>query len=185
MTIRATYKSVRLLVEDINRAMEAVRKAAMGNIPLPWDDLNELRDLVAQLAKKADRVAVDDLPGLAPADYVAAMKPVVAEYHRQLMDRDLLAPCLCMDLRAHACVVLLVGDGGSVIRTAHDPDKPDAALLVETVVGVLDAGLRQVAAGAAAVADAADTSPGDVKLCGGCDCVEGECRCDGCEGRSP
>jgi hypothetical protein len=185
VTIRATYKSVRLLVEDINKAMEAVRKAAMGNIPLPWDDLNELRDLVAQLAKKADRVAVDDLPGLAPADYVAAMKPVVAEYHRQLMDRDLLAPCLCMDLRAHACVVLLVGDGGSVIRTAHDPDKPEVALLVETVVGILDSGLRQVAAGAAAVADAADTSPGDVRLCGGCDCVEGECGCEGCEGRSP
>src|SRR5207248_1733590 len=79
------YKSVRLLVEAVNREMDSVRKAAMGNMVL--GSLNELRDLVAQLVKKAERLALEDLPGLEPADYVAELKPLVADYHKQLNAR--------------------------------------------------------------------------------------------------
>jgi len=148
----ANYRSTRLLVEAINREMEAVRKAAMGNMAL--GSLNELRDLVAQLAKKAERTAVEDVPELAPGDYVATMKPLVAEYHRQLASRNLLADCLCMDLRVPACVLILVGDQGSSVRTAHDPSRPDAALVVETLLASLDEGTKKVAADAAAAKEA-------------------------------
>jgi hypothetical protein len=153
------YKSTRLLVEATNKAMDAVRKAAMGNIPLPWDDLNELRDLVAQLAKKADRVAVEDVSDMAPADYVATMKPLVADYHRQLAARDLLAPCLCMDLRIAGCVLILVGDGTTSVRTAHDPGRPEAALVVEAILASLDAGSKQLVSDAATVIGVDDRVP--------------------------
>lgn len=148
---QVNYKSTRLLVEAINKAMDAVRKAAMGNIPLPWDHLNELRDLVAQLTKRADRTALEDVPEMEPADYVATMKPLVAAYHRQLADRSMIPACLCMDLRASACVVILVGDQGSLVQAAHDPGRPDAALVVETLLASLDGGAKQVAADAAGV----------------------------------
>lgn len=144
----ANYRSTRLLIEAINREMEAVRKAAMGNMAL--GSLNDLRELVAQLAKKADRTAVEDVPELPPAEYVATMKPLVAGYHVQLMNAGQLAPCLCMDLRAAACVMILVGDGGSHVRAAHDPNRPEAALVVETLLASLDDGMKQVAIEAAA-----------------------------------
>jgi hypothetical protein len=143
---QANYKSTRLLVEAVNREMESVRKAAMGNMAL--GSLNELRDLVAQLVKKAERVALEDLTGMSesdPAEYVAAMMPFVAEYHRQLAPRDLLAPCLCRDLRLLACVVILVGEDKSTVKAAHDPARPDAALIVETLLTSLDGGAKQVA----------------------------------------
>jgi len=152
---QANYKSTRLLVEAVNREMESVRKAAMGNLAL--GSLNELRDLVAQLVKKAERIALEDLTGMAetdPAGYVAAMMPFVAEYHRQLAPRDLLAPCLCRDLRVPACVVILVGDEGSRVRAAHDPERPDAALIIETLLASLDEGTKKVAADAAAAKEA-------------------------------
>ena len=138
-----SYKSTRLLVEAVNREMDGVRKAAMGNMAL--GSLNELRDLVAELVKKAERVAVEDVRELDPVEYVATMKPLVAEYHRILMARDLLAPCLCQDLRANAVVVILVGNDTSVVRTAHDPERPDAAVVVEAMLASLDAAARQAA----------------------------------------
>jgi len=150
--VTVTYRSTRLLVEAINQEMDAVRKAAMGNMAL--GSLNDLRDFVAQLVKKAERIALEDLSSMAdsdPAEYVAAMMPFVAEYHRQLAPRDLLAPCLCRDLRANACVVILMGDQGPHVRAAYDPNRPDAALIVETILATLDAGTKQVAAEAAAV----------------------------------
>lgn len=143
---QVNYKSTRLLVEATNKAMDAVRKAAMGNIALPWDHLNELRDLVAELAKKADRTALEDVPGLPPAGYVAAMKPLVTTFHRQLMVVDKLAPCLCEDLQAAVCVLILVGDGRTVVRAAHDPSRPEMALAVETIIASLDSGTKQVVA---------------------------------------
>lgn len=175
------YRSTRLLVEAINQEMEAVRKAAMGNMAL--GPLNDLRDLMAQLIRRAERTTLDDVAGMAdtnPAEYVAAMKPLVAEYHRQLMDRDLLVPALCMDLRANACIVIIVGERGSAIRAAHHPDRPDAELLVGTIVELIDDGLRRIAADASAVTEVADSDV--VRLCSGCDCVDGECDCVGCEG---
>lgn len=150
----ATYKSTRLLIEAVNHEMLAVRKAALGNMEA--GALNELRDLVDQLIKKADRTAVEDVRELAPADYVATMKPLVADYHRLLLARDLLETCLCMDLRANACVVILVGDEGSRARAAHDPGRPDAALIVETLLASLDDGVKRIAAEAAAVKQRAE-----------------------------
>lgn len=144
-----TYKSTRLLIDAINVEMESVRKAAMGNMAL--GSLNDLRDLVAQLAKKAERTAVEDVADMAPNDYVATMKPLVAGYHRHLMTRGLIPTCLCMDLEADACVVILVGDGKTVVRAAHDPRRPQAALAVETIVQTLDDGLKRVAEAAAEV----------------------------------
>lgn len=158
---QVNYRSTRLLVEAINRAMESARKAAMGNMAL--GELNELRDLVAALVKKAERIALEDLTTMAdtdPAEYVAAMMPYVAEYHRQLAPRDLLAPCLCRDLRIPACVVILVGDEGSRVRAAHDPNRPDAALIVETLLASLDDGTKKVAADAAALKEAAEQQAG-------------------------
>lgn len=142
---QVNYKSTRLLVEAVDHEMKVVRKAAMGNMEA--GALNELRDLVDQLAKKAERVALEDLTGMAetdPDEYVAAMMPFVAEYHRLLAPRDLLAPCLCRDLRVGAVVVILVGDDKSVVRTAHDPSKPEAALVVEALLASLDGGAKQV-----------------------------------------
>lgn len=216
---QANYKSTRLLVEAINREMADVRKAAMGNMAL--GSLNELRDLVGELIKKAERTALDDVADLAPAEYVATMKPVVARYHQQLMQRDLLAPCLCMDLRANACVMILIGDTGTVVRTAVNPDKPDAGLAVEGLLAAFDEHTKRIAAEVAAVTpeqaasafegierqvadnplDRLKTTPLTVEaleegarvtiersegfpLCSGCDCVAGECDCDGCEGRT-
>ena len=140
------YKSTRLLIEAINKAMDAVRKAAMGNIALPWDHLNELRDLVDELAKKADRTAVEDLPNLSPANYVVTMKPLVTTFHRQLMAVDKLAACLCEDLQAAACVLILVGDERTVVRAAHDSNRPEITLVVETILAALDGGVKQISA---------------------------------------
>lgn len=143
---RVSYKSTRLLVEAINREMESVRKAAMGNMAL--GSMNELRDLVAELAKKAERVAVEDVPEMAPADYVATMKPLVAEYHHLLSARSLIAECLCMDLRVPACVLIVIGEQDISVRAAHDPRRPDAALAVETLVAALDDVVKKMTAGA-------------------------------------
>ncbi len=139
---QTNYKSARLLSEAANRALEAVRKAAMGNIPLPWDHLNELRDLVEQLAKRANRLALEDVADMEPADYVATMKPVVATFHRQLHVADRLTSCLCEDLKARACVVILIGDDVTTVRAAHDASKPEVALMVEKIVASIDDGTK-------------------------------------------
>lgn len=152
MSMKATYKTVRLLVEAVNREMEAVRKAAMGNMAL--GSLNELRDLVEQLAKKAERVAVEDVQDFPPDKFVATMKPLVANYHRLLAVHNLLPNCLCEDLRVPACVVILVGDEGSMVRAAHDQNRPDMQLVVETIINALESGTKQVATEAAAATEA-------------------------------
>lgn len=153
----ANYKSTRLLVEAINREMDEVRKAAMGNMAL--GALNNLRDLVAQLVKKAERTAVEDVGDLAPADYVMTMKPAVAEYHRLLLSYNQLAPCLCMDLRAAAVILVVIGDGSSLVKTAHDPDRPDAALIVEAMTQSLDDGMKAIAAQVAEAKETIESPP--------------------------
>jgi hypothetical protein len=156
---KVNYKSTRLLVEATNKAMDAVRKAAMGNIPLPWDHLNELRDLVGQLAEKASRTALDDVLCMDPADYVAVMIPLVADYHRILAVRDMLAACLRRDLRVPACVIIVAGDNGPRVLAAHDPSRPDAALIVETLIASLDSGMKQVVVGVAAAQEQLAQAP--------------------------
>lgn len=151
---QVNYKSTRLLVEAVNREMESVRKAAMGNMVL--GSLNDLRDLVAELVKKAERMAIEDVQELPPPEYVAVMKPLVADYHRKLNARDLLAPCLCMDLKASACVLILVGDGKSIVKATHDPGRPEAALAVETILASIDEGTKRVASEAAEAATTLD-----------------------------
>lgn len=142
------YKSTRILVETINREMEVMRKILMAQNSEPTtsaiETVNELRGLIDQLATKADRQSLDDLADMTPGGYVAAMKPLVANYHRQLMVADRLAPCLCEDLQAVGCVVVLIGDGKTVVRTAHDPNRPEVAIAVEAILGSIDAGTRQV-----------------------------------------
>jgi hypothetical protein len=135
------YKSTRLLVEAVNREMESVRKAAMGNLAL--GSLNELRDLVSELAKKADRLALEDVRELAPADYVAAMKPLVAEYHRLLAAHDLLVPCLREDLGLNAVVLIMMDDTRSVVRTIHRPDRPEFEIAVGAVVAAIEVGAKK------------------------------------------
>jgi hypothetical protein len=156
------YKSVRLLAEAIHKEMEVVRRILMASSAEPsvsaLETLNGVRELVDQLAAKADRPSLEDVPGMAPADYVAAMKPLVAGYHRQLMSVDLLTPCLCEDLRATAAVLILVGDGRTVVRGAHHPDHPEAALAVEAVIESIDAGTRRVVEGALAAAPVSGAS---------------------------
>lgn len=143
MSSRVRYGSARLLVEAVDREMENVRRAAMGNMAL--GPLNELRDLVAQLSEKASRIAVDDLPGLPATEYVAKMKPVVADYHRALAANDLLAQCLCMDMRASGCVLVMLGDDKTSVKAAHDPGKPGAEKAVGALLAALDDGARRVA----------------------------------------
>lgn len=151
------YKSTRLLVETINREVEVVRKILMAQSSEPTmsavETMNDLRGLIDQLAAKADRPTVDDVAGMAPADFVATMKPLVAAYHRSLMAADVLAPCLCEDLQADACVVVVLGAAKTVVRTAHDRNRPEAAIAVEAILAALDSGTRQVAADGAAEAE--------------------------------
>lgn len=144
------YKSTRLLVETIHREMEVVRKILMVQNSEPTtsaiETMNELRVLVEQLAVKADKQSLDDLADLTPGGYVAAMKPLVANYHRQLMVADRLVPCLCEDLQAVGCVVVLIGDGKTVVRTAHDPNRPEVAIAVDAILAAIDAGTKKVVA---------------------------------------
>ncbi len=139
-----SYKSTRLLVEAINTEMEALRKSWMGNMALPWGPLNELRDLVKELAEKADRVTLDDVSGLHPDRYVATMKPLVAIYHRQLMVAGSIPACLCDDLQALACVVILMSEDKTIVRAAHVPGRPEVEAAVEAIVGALEDGIKQV-----------------------------------------
>jgi hypothetical protein len=144
-----SYKSVRLLVEAINSQTDTLRKQLMVMPPdvkcsETIDGLNDLRKLVDELAEKADRPSIDDVTKLTPGDYVATMKPLVGNYHRQLMMVDKLAPCLCEDLQASGVVLMLIGDGKTVIRTATDPNRPEVQLAVEIILASLDDGMRKV-----------------------------------------
>lgn len=160
----AGYKSTRLLVEAINKEMTVVHKAIMARADASSSDateaMNDLRKLVGELAERAGRTAVDDLPELPPAEYVTAMKPLVANYHRLLVARDLLPACLCEDTQASACVVILIGDGKTLVRAAHDQSRPEMALAVEAIIANLDGGMKQIVDdGAAAVEKAVGAEP--------------------------
>jgi len=148
------YKSVRLLVEAIHSEMEGMRMGLMA--AGPTDDLAivvgsaqgqliELRKLFDELAAKADRPSIEDVTKLTPGDYVATMKPLVRNYHRQLMSVDRLAPCLCEDLEATGVILMLIGDGKTVVRTAVDPAREEVQLAVEIILKSLDEGMAQVA----------------------------------------
>lgn len=151
-----TYKSTRLLSETIHREMDVIRRILMVQTNEPsmsaMETLNELRTLVEELSARADRPSLDDVQNLAPGDYVATMKPLVATYHRQLHAVDRLAASLCEDLRATAAVVVLIGDESVVVRTARDPRRPEAELAVEAILDAIDGRSRQVVEAGAAFA---------------------------------
>ena len=153
------YKSPRLLAEAIHKEMEELRKLMMSATPGAVTDdgqtaietLNILRGMFDELAAFSERPSIDDVLKLSPGDYVATMKPLVAKYHRQLMAVDKLAPALCEDLQASAAVVIVMGvaDDGKMktfVRTAHDPNRPEIALAVETLLAAIDTGTQQILA---------------------------------------
>lgn len=153
-----SYKSPRLLVEAIHKEMDELRKLLMSEItPQKVTDdgqtaietLNVLRGMFDELRVFSDRPTIDDVLKLTPGDYVATMKPLVANYHRQLMMVDKLAPALCEDLQASAVVMILIGvaDDGKTktfVRTAHDPAKSEVQLAVDVLLAAIDAGTKQV-----------------------------------------
>lgn len=149
------YKSVRLLVEAIHGEMDSLRKSIMGVEASAWggtsggdtalEHLNELRKLFDELGVKADRPTIDDVTKQPPGEYVATMKPLVGNYHRQLMTVDKLAACLCEDLQATGVILMLIGDGKTVVRTAVDPAREEVQLAVEIILKSLDEGMKNVA----------------------------------------
>jgi hypothetical protein len=152
------YKSVRLLIEAIHTEMGVLKKYLSTVEPMTpandeaQDSWIELRKLFDEMAAFADRPTLEDVVKLSPADYVATMKPLVGNYHRQLMIADLLTACLCEDLQATGALLVLIGDGKIVIRTAHHPDHPEVAVAIEALVESMDVGTKQVVeAGVAAV----------------------------------
>lgn len=147
---RVRFKSVRLLVESIHKEMDELRKSVM-NCELPgeksvgiYSAMGELRELFDELGAMADRPTIEDVTKQSAGDYVATMKPLVRKYHQQLMTVDKLAPCLCEDLQATGCVLMLIGDGKTIVRTAVDPNRPEVQLAVEAILQTLDGGIQQV-----------------------------------------
>ncbi len=155
------YKSIRLLNEAIHKEMEALRKLLMSTTPgavtddgqTPIETLNVLRTMFDELAAKADRPTIEDVTKQSPGDYVATMKPLVGQYHRQLMTIDKLAACLCEDLQASGCILMLIGDGKTVVRTAVDPAREEVQLAVEIMLTSLDEGMKKVAEEGVAAAE--------------------------------
>lgn len=149
-----SYKSTRLLVEAIYSGMEMLRKQLMSMPPDPdardakcgesIETLNELRGLIDELQVMADKPTIDGVTKLSPGEYVATMKPLVANYHRQLMSIDKLAPCLCEDLQASGVILMLIGDGKTVVRTSYDPAREEVQLAVEAILATLDGGIKTV-----------------------------------------
>lgn len=159
-----SFKSPRLLVDAIHKEMDELRKLLMSHEPGDYKvtsadlssaqiTVNDLSKLFDELAAMADRPSIDDVLKLSPGDYVATMKPLVAKYHRQLMTVDILAPALCEDLQATGCILILIGDGKTVVRTAHDPNRPEVALAVEALLAAIDTGTAQVLTDGAAEAE--------------------------------
>ena len=148
-----SYKSVRLLNDAIHKQMDELRKNIMGVEPSAWggttnkeetfEALDDLRKLLDELAAKADRPTIDEVTKQSPGDYVATMKPLVGLYHRQLMAFDKLAPCICEDLQASGVVLMIIGDGKTVVRTAVDENRPEIQLAVEIILQALEQGTQQ------------------------------------------
>lgn len=186
------FKSVRLLNDAIHKEMDALRKVLMSTEPGAVTDdgqtaletVNVLRNLFDELAAKADRPTIEDVTKLTPGDYVATMKPLVRTYHQQLMTVDLLAPCLCEDLQANGCIIMLIGAGKTVVKTAIDPNSPEEVkLAVEAVLATLDGGIQQVVTEGVAEAEkqlGITTPPdGECKVAAGL--MEPDPRSGGCD----
>lgn len=149
------YKSVRLLVEAIRSQMDEMRKTLMGReesfsgsetaIQDVQERLVALRELVDQVMD-FDKPTIDEVNNMSVGDYVRTMKPLVARYHRQLLVADKLQACLCEDLQALGCVLILIGDK-TIVRTAHDPNFPNAAMGVEAVLQALEGMNKTMQAG--------------------------------------
>ncbi len=60
------------------------------------------------------------------------------------MVADKLTACLCEDLQATGCILMLIGDGKTIVRTAADPNRPEVQLAVEAILQTLDGGIKQV-----------------------------------------
>lgn len=162
------YKSARLLQEAINREIDELRKLLMMVDDTEHHDdrtdtqshLIELRKLIDEMTTMADRPAIDDVTSMSPGDYVKTMKPLVGKYHRQLFVADVLPACLCEDLQANAVILMLIDDEKTVVRAAHDPNRPEVALAVEAVLASLDDGTKAIAEdGAAAIEEMAGLPP--------------------------
>lgn len=150
-----SYKSVRLLVEAIHAEMNKIRFHLISSEPstnndAAQDGMIELRKLIEELESKASRPTIDDVTKQSPGDYVATMKPLVRKYHQQLMVADKLAPCLCEDLQAGGCILMLIGDDKTIVRTAADPNRPEVQLAVEALLASMDRGTKEVVTDGAA-----------------------------------
>jgi hypothetical protein len=147
-----SYKSPRLLIEAIYKEMQETTKRLMNDDPQGGImHMKDLRALVDELATMAMRPSIDDVTKLSPGEYVATMKPLVANYHRALMVADKLVPCLLEDLQAFGCILVLLGDEKSIIKVGHDPNHPTVALVMEAMMEAMDSGAKQIANNAAKV----------------------------------
>ena len=150
-----SYKNPRLLIEKLNQEVKSLRERLMlasaattvdriiDRLCEGQDQLNDVSKLINELGTMAMRPSIDDVTKLSPGEYVATMKPLVANYHRALMGADKLAPCLLEDLQAFGCILILLGDEKSVVRTAHDPAHPTIALVMESMLEAMDSGTKQ------------------------------------------
>lgn len=149
MAPRINYKSVRLLVEAIHKEMDNLRKSVMSCEISPeksvdvYEAMGSLRGMFDELGVFATRPTIDEVLNQPPVDYVATMKPLVRRYHQQLMSFDKLAPALCEDLNARGCMLILIGEGNTLVRAAHNPEHPEVELAMEMMLAAIDNGTRQ------------------------------------------
>ena len=166
-----SYKSPRLLTEKIHSDIDFIRKQlmvaaddnSMNDLSLAngaaQEQLNDLRKLVDELSSMASRPSIDDVQLMRPADYVEAMKPLVRRYHQALLASDTLPACLCADLQAAGVLLVVIGDGRTVVRAAHHPDHPEVALAIEAMIDLLDRGTKEVVEEGVTAAEAAMDLP--------------------------
>lgn len=155
------YKSKRLLLEAITKEMDAIRKllTQLGTditensqlmmsrrVSDAHESLNDLRKLFDEVVARLEKPSIDDLAEMKAADYVEAMMPLVTRYHQQLMAADMLVSCLCADLEAFGAVIILVGNGQTLVRAAHHPEHPEVALAMEAILTSIDEGTKKVVA---------------------------------------
>lgn len=143
-----TYKSSRLLIEKINSEFDELRKLLMSGVPdgderRDLTKVNDIRELIGQLETLANRPTLDDVPTMSVGDYVKTMMPLVKLYHQHLFRIDKLTSCLCTDIEADGCVLIFIGDGKTIIRTAYNEERPNAQMGVEAILQCLE-GMNQV-----------------------------------------
>lgn len=140
------YKSMRLLLEAVYAKHTELRKNLMSagvTDPETFDNLDGLRELLDEVSTKADQPTIDDVRGMSVGDYVKTMMPLVKVYHQHLFRIDKLTSCLCTDIEADGCVLIFIGDGKTVIRTAYDENRVGAQMGVEAILQALE-GMNQV-----------------------------------------